>query len=610
MDAAAAAPVPSIGLLPVADHARVFREYEQRSSLYSHTDVARALWTQMNIACSVSIMKQNLMAAFDGERAAMQAARQQVLHCTSCRDVSAMDRNSFTPLAESVIHSLLLASSRISRVTLSLFGHALSASPAGQEFELPQLRALPAYDTRHSAQHVQLAAVPAAAIPQGGVPGTVQPHQLLQWHGGQELQVQALLHPAPWGCSLASCDAPHSAASASQHAHQTAAPIRRWAQAREAALMDLSRSEEELQGEQGHTASSAIESDGCCIGCIVIHGDGSQPLTLYDLILAQHAAHFVAPLVAATACAATNDMFALASSLVAGTALHTVLDAPDIPHALAAIRAAITTIFRCDCVAVSFFSDAFTSTLHCCSRPCPVDVPAAATGLLCFARELQQPLLVTNPLLDPRYNAAVDVSAAFLPAAPAGSSCSLLIVPCVGRAHPAAACTTVLGFLQLARLHTSSLAPCCFSAAELRCIAKLAASAACLMKLIPQHQGSAAAVSLHPPASHASSGSRARSACDTSPPPRDSAPSSNESPQAPLSSSLLNLLSDRRDLALHLFRAVEQPLADARLRRIAQLALAHADAPSATVLQHSMYASRNTTRAPSPAPAPMPVTHF
>ncbi len=366
--------------------------------------------------------------------------------------------------------------------------------------------------------------------------------------------------------------------------------------------MDLSRTEEELREDKGHTASLAIESGGACIGCIVVHGDGSVPLTLCDVILAQHAAHFVAPLIAATACAAANDMFALASSLCAGSALHSVIDAPSIPHALTAIRGAISSIFRADSVTVSFFSDAFACTLHCCARPAPVDVPAAATGLLCFARELQQPLLVTNPLLDPRYNAAVDVSAAFLPAPSSGSSCSLLIVPCVGRAHPTAACTTVIGFLQIARLHTSSLAHCCFSASELRCIAKLAVSAACLMRLIPLHHGSTSAASLHPPASNASAGSSARSAPDTPSLPTHAVPSStksHESPQAPLASSLLNLLSDHRDLALQLFRAVDAPPADARLRRIAQLALAHADAPSATVLQQTMCGSHARTDAPS-----------
>jgi hypothetical protein len=65
--------------------------------------------------------------------------------------------------------------------------------------------------------------------------------------------------------------------------------------------------------------------------------------------------------------------------------------------------------------------------------------------------------------------------------------------------------------------------------------------------------------------------------------------SPSQSPaQPPLSSSLLHVLSDRRDLALQLFRATAAPRSDPRLHRIASLALAHADAPHASSVQHNV----------------------
>jgi hypothetical protein len=183
--------VPSISLLPVADYAGVFREFEQRTSLFSHTDVARALWGQMNIACSVSILKQHILSAYAGEGAAMQALREQCLHTTGTRpDFSGLERNSLTPVAEALIQGLLLASNRIHRVTLSLFGHKLP--PPARE-PPPPVATMPPYDTTHSPRRVQLHALPAAALPAAGVPGLVHAHELLHWHCGQDLQAHALL---------------------------------------------------------------------------------------------------------------------------------------------------------------------------------------------------------------------------------------------------------------------------------------------------------------------------------------------------------------------------------------------------------------------------------
>lgn len=581
VDAADTLSIPSIALLPVADHAQVFREYEQRSSLYSHTDVARALWGQLNITCSISIMKQNMLTAFDSERAQMQAARHEVLHHVSPSDASLMQRSSFDPLATSLVHSLLLASSRIHRVTFSLFGHALSLSCACSQ-QPPQLYTLPPYDTRHNPHHVQLAPLPSTAVAAAGAPGLARAHELMQWTCGQELAVQALQPQAPWGCSLAVCDASHILVQQQNHAPEASAAIRQWAQARDDALKELSHTELELRQTRGECASVTMRCGSAAIGCVTIHSDGAQPLTLHDVVLAQHAADFAAPLFSATAAAAANDMFAVASSLCGGSALQHVLDAASIADATAVIRDAVKSIFRDDSVTASVFSDTAAGTLHSCDRATPVDVAPDATGLLCFARELQRPLIVTDPLRDPRYNSAVDVPAAFVASPDSGRSISLLIVPCVGRSHASSASLSVLGFIHIARTHLSSITPCCFSAVELTCIAKLAASAACLMHIIPQ-------LRLAPTRSSPGGRSSRASAADaTSPKAASSLLKSDGKPQAPVSSALLNLLCDRRDLALHIFRAVEAPHCDARLRRIASFALAQTDAPSAALLQHSV----------------------
>jgi len=67
--------------------------------------------------------------------------------------------------------------------------------------------------------------------------------------------------------------------------------------------------------------------------------------------------------------------------------------------------------------------------------------------------------------------------------------------------------------------------------------------------------------------------------------PRPTLPSASDAAAAPLSATLLQLLSERRDLALQLFRATSQPRADPRLHRIACMALEHADAHRATSVQ-------------------------
>ena len=168
-------------------------------------------------------------------------------------------------------------------------------------------------------------------------------------------------------------------------------------------------------------------------------------------------------------------------------------------------------------------------------------------------------------------------SAEYLPAPSNGSGCSLLIVPCVGP-HPTSGSTAVFGFIQIARVHASSIKPCAFSATELKCISTTSASVACLMRLMHDTH-SATSHELLP-----SKSGRAR----VSP----SASSSRETADAdaPLSAALLHVLSDRRDLALQLFRSASTPRSDARLRRIAALALAHADAPAASNLNLPMYA--------------------
>lgn len=586
-----AVPIPSVGLLPVADHARVFREYEQRSSLYSHTDVARTLWTQMNVACCVGMVKQSLLSAFDRERAAMQAVRHSALQGVAPADVNQLQRNSFSPLAESLMRSLLLASSRIHRVTLSLFGHAISSLLPPP----PALHTMPPYDTRHSPQHVLLPMVASATIASGGLPGVAHAHELLQWRCGQELQVEAVLGPAPWGCSLAdgACDAAPQVVNGTQ---ETQAAVQQWAQAREGAMKNLCLTEQQLLEPQGDTCSVVIRSGPSAIGSIVLHGDGARPLTLFELVLAEHAADFAAPLFCATAAAITNDMFMTASSLCGGNALHLVLNAASTSHAIAIIRDAVKRIFPGDAVSASVFSDVHVGTLHSCDRSSPVDVPPDATGLLCFARESQLPLLVADPLLDPRYNPALDVPAQFLSLPPAGSSTSLLIVPCVARLHPAAASLSVIGFIHIARTHTPSLSPCCFSSIELTCIQRLAQSAADLMQLIPQLRS--ATSSAHMPASPSFANTSSATVASfarasrfdvdaSSPKAASSSKNADFKPQAPLSSALLNLLTDHRDLALHLFRTVQSQHSDPRLRRIAAFALAHCDAPAAQSLQHS-----------------------
>ena len=573
------AAVPSIALLPVADYSSVFREYEQRTSLYSHTDVARTLWGQMNLSCSVSIIKQSLIAAFDSEMVRMQAAREDCLHCPSPTDLTAIERNSFSHVAEALLHGLLLASNRICRVTVSLFGHALaSSSSSTHNSGQPPLATMPAYDMQHSPHRVLLASIPPAALAVGGVPGVVQAHELLHWTCGQDLKVEAVLSVAPWGCCLAST----AAANTDAPDLPSTIPMQQWAQAREDALRDLARSDDELYAPQGHTATITIPGcGGAAMGTLIICGDGSAPITLYDTILAQHAAVFVAPLFSATASAIINDMFALSSTLCCTSLLQRVTHSTSLHHALLAIRDAVKHIFRADSVFASFLSDdsGTASTLHCCDRSSPVDMEqeAAAAGLVCYARESQQPLLVVNPVLDPRYNPAVDVSAEYLPAPSNGSGCSLLIVPCVGP-HPTSGSTAVFGFIQIARVHASSIKPCAFSATELKCISTTAASVACLMRLMHDTH-SATSHELLP-----SKSGRAR----VSP----SASSSRETADAdaPLSAALLHVLSDRRDLALQLFRSASTPRSDARLRRIAALALAHADAPAASNLNLPMYA--------------------
>jgi len=593
------AAVPSIGLLPVADYASVFRDYEQRTSLYSHTDVARTLWGQMNLSCSVSIIKHSLLTAFDNERASLQAARQECFQVHAPADLTGIERNSFNPVAESLLHGLLLASNRISRVTLSLFGHALSSSHHHRQ--QPPLSTMPPYDMQHSAHRLQLSSIPHTALACGGVPGLVQAHQLLHWSCGQDLKVDAQLSPAPWGCCLVGSEAVCSEASAADGCGATAAPIARWAQAREEALRDLARSEDELQTAQGNSVTVVVPgSGGAAMGTLIIYGDGSTPITLYDATLAQHAVGCAAPLLAATASAITNDMFALASTLCSGYLLQQLTDSSSIRHALHAIRHVVACVFREDAVVTSFFADDNASTLHCCHRPHPVEMAQDTAALLCYARESQQPLLVVNPILDPRYNPVVDMPADFVPPpSPSNSTaCSLLIVPCVARAHLSSASTTVFGFIQIARAHPSSTKPSAFAAVELRCISKIAASVACLMKFMPSSSSSSSSAqtstSFDAPPSVASSGSLHSSSIMHGSKQQKKLPSSL-SPKAsrmqaldsdaPLSSALLQLLSDRRDVALQLFRCTSAPRSDVRLRRIASLALAHADAPAASSLR-------------------------
>jgi hypothetical protein len=588
---AGSAPLPSVALLPVADYAAVFREYEQRASLFSHTDAARTLWSQVNVACSVSMLKQSLLAAFECESACMQAARQQCLqrpHFQNDIDLSGMQRNSLAPVAEALVQGLLLASSRINRVTLSLFGHALAPSPYTSP-DLPRVQTLPPYAMRPPAPTAQLPPLSPAAIAAAGLPAVVHAHELLHWSCGQDLTVHAHLSLAPWGACLAGCDAAPSATGTQDaaEADPASAPVRQWARAREDALMELGHSEIELQAARGHSASITLPGD---IGTVVLHGSGVQQLTLYDIVLARHAATFAAPLLCATACAMANDLFCMSASLCAGSLAQHLARAPSPPHALHAIRDTVKSVFRCDAVTASFFASA--STLLCCSRQRAADVTQDGTSLLSFARESQLPLLVTSPLDDPRYNPAVDFCPDMLPAPSASSTCSLLIVPCVARAH-ASASTAVLGFLQVARAHAPSCAVCCFSAVELRCVAKLAEAVATLITLKPQCLQAAAAPVHAPGSSTLSSSSKLRQGDAAS--PKLSLPSASDAAAAPLSATLLQLLSERRDLALQLFRATSQPHADPRLHRIACMALEHADAPRATSVQQL---------APPPTPPP------
>lgn len=562
------APAPSLSLLPVADYAGVFREYEQRTSLFSHTDVARVLWGQMNVACSVSILKQSILTAYDNEMARMQAARQECLQstATTAHDIAAsgLRRNSMSPIAESLIQGLLLASNRINRVTLSLFGHSVPPAPGAP----PSLTTLPPYDMNHSPHLLRLTPIPDSALPAAGVPGVLRADELLHWSCGQDLKVAVAVARAAWGCSLACSGVTHATSHASSVSHQPSPAVAQWAHAREDAVRDLALSDDELRAAQGHSATLILRGSSGSIGTITIHGDGSSPITRHDLILAQHAADFAAPLLAATACAITNDVFALAAAACSGSVLQHVTCAASVDEALLAIRDAVSCVFGGDSVATSFFSG--PNTLQCSDRPTAVQLPPHATGLLCFARESQQLLLVHDPLADPRYNAHVDVSAHVLPAASNGGKCALLVVPCLA----SSASKSVLGFIQIAREHASSSSTCCFSAVELRCIARLAASVSCLMQLMQHTLRNSSTLDSN--SSLLSTTAKLNTTLQS---------------QTPLSSSLLQVLIDRRDLALQLFRATAAPGADPRLHRVASMALAHADAPQSTSMQHSLYAS-------------------
>jgi hypothetical protein len=588
--AADAAAVPSVSILPVADYAKVFHEYEQRTSLYSHTDTARTLWCQMNLACAASLMKHSLIMAFDSQRARMQDARERCFLSTSSSDHAEIESNSLSCIAEALMHGLLFASSRIKRVTVSLFGQALSRSRAPCE---TQLTTLPPYTMQHSPHSVQLAEIPNSALACSGVPGLPQPHELLHWSCGQDLVVHAQLSAAPWGCCLVGSDMTCSNLHEPNHSDAGPAPMALWSRAREAALRELSRSDDELQAARGHCATLTMPgSDACAMGVVTLHGDGCSPITLYDVVLAQHAVDFAAPLLSASASSITSDLFALSLSLCSGSLLQHVINATSIHQALLAIRDSVKRIFRDDFVAANYFSDDDSSIMHCCNRASPVGLTADSTGLLCFALESQQPLLVVDPLLDPRYNYAIDLPEESLPVPCSGSSCSLLIFPCVALRHPNAPATSVIGFIQIARVHLSSVKPSCFSSVELRLMTKVASSIACAMKLIPQtinynSIGLRHSSSVDAGACVALAGSR-----------RSQQPASTSSKsllsrtdevggQAPLSSSLLHILSDRRDLALELFRSVSAPQFDPRLRRIASLALAHSDSARA-VSVHSI----------------------
>jgi hypothetical protein len=444
---------------------------------------------------------------------------------------------------------------------------------------------MPPYTMSHSAVEAQLPSLPPASIAAGGIPSLVSALELLHWSCGQDLKLHAHLACAPWGTCLAGCDLPPCATgtTGTQHAadaEQSSAPVRQWARACEDALMDLSHTELELQAPQGQCASLTLPGD---VGCLVVHGSGVLPLTLYDIILARHAVNFAAPLFSATASATTNDLFTMTSSLCTGRLMLQLAHAPSAHHALACIRDAVKTVFRSDSIAATFFFSA--SILHCSSRDRAVEVAADCTGLLCYALESHLPLLVTSPLHDPRYNPALDFSADMLPTVSATSTCSLLIVPCVARAH---ASSKVLGFIQVARAHAPACELCCFSAVELRCLSKLAETTACLMKLLPHWEQGATSLDASCSTLALSSNSSSRSSDAPSPKATyalRSHAAATIPPQAPLSSTLLHLLSDRRDLALQLFRAASQPHTDARLRHIAGMALAHADAPRASTVQ-------------------------
>lgn len=576
-----AAPVPSLSLLPVADYAGVFREYEQRTSLFSHTDVARVLWGQMNVACCVSILKQSIFTAYDNEMGRMQAARQECLQSTAtaaaAHDIaaSALQRNSMSPIAESLIQGLLLASNRINRVTLSLFGHGVLPAPGAP----PPLSTLPPYDMNHSPHLLRLTPLPDSALPAGGVPGVLRADELLHWSCGQDLRVEVAAARAPWGCSLACSGVTHATAHPSAASQQPSHAVAQWARAREDAVRDLALADDELRAAQGHSATLVLPGSGGPIGTVTIHGNGASPIARHDVILAQHAADFAAPLLAATARAITNDVFALAAAACSGSLLQHVTSATSIDQALLAIRNAVLSVFGGDSVATSFFSG--PSTLHCSDRPTAVELALHTTGLLCFARESQQLLLVYNPLTDPRYNAHVDVSAHVLPAASNGGKCSLLVVPCLA----SSASKSVLGFIQIARAHASAgSSTCCFSAVELRCIARLAASVACLMQVMQHTLRTSSA--LDSTSSLLSTTAKFSTTTESVSPKR--------APQAPLSSSLLQVLIDRRDVALQLFRATAAPGGDPRLHRVASMALAHTDAPQATSMQQPLYVSTAT----------------
>jgi len=132
------------------------------------------------------------------------------------------------------------------------------------------------------------------------------------------VQLRIAVSLAPWGACLAGCDAAPSATGTQDaaEADPTSAPVRQWARAREDALDGAGHSEVELQAARGHSASITLPGD---IGTVVLHGSGVQQLTLYDIVLARHAANFAAPLLCATASAMANDLFCMSASLCAGS---------------------------------------------------------------------------------------------------------------------------------------------------------------------------------------------------------------------------------------------------------------------------------------------------